>query len=149
MPELNLWAAWIGILLGMITGAGMGLLCRMTDVFDALHKFVEDAAPFDVQITYLTPFPNTPLYHQLKREGRLTHDGQWDRCPRFDINYQPTPMTADELRRGFLELTSRLYNDSFTNWRKGTFRLRYLRDAVAARARARRFLDTAAQTEQA
>ncbi len=26
MPELNLWAAWIGILLGMITGAGMGLL---------------------------------------------------------------------------------------------------------------------------
>ena len=96
MPELNLWAVWIGILLGMITGAGMGLLCHTTDVFDALYKFVEDAAPFDVQITYLTPFPNTPLYHQLKREGRLTHDGQWDRCTLFDINYQAHP---DDRRR--------------------------------------------------
>ena len=135
MPELNLWVVWIGILLGMITGAGMGLLCHTTDVFDALYKFVEDAAPFDVQITYLTPFPNTPLYHQLKREGRLTHDGQWDRCTLFDINYQPTPMTAKELRRGFLELTNRLYSDSFTNWRKDTFRQRYLRGAIAARPR--------------
>ncbi len=31
MPELNLWAAWIGILLGMITGAGMGLLFDRED----------------------------------------------------------------------------------------------------------------------
>ena len=105
----------------------LGLDGHTTDVFDALYKFVEDAAPFDVQITYLTPFPNTPLYHQLKREGRLTHDGQWDRCTLFDINYQPTPMTAEELRRGFLELTRRLYSDSFTGWRKDTFRQRYLR----------------------
>ncbi len=89
--------------------------------------FVEDAAPFDVQITYQTPFPNTPLYHRLKKQGRLTHDGRWERCTLFDINYDPTPMSAVQLRRGFHELSQRLYSESFTAWRRDRFRRQHRR----------------------
>ncbi|MEE9129457.1 MAG: radical SAM protein [Phycisphaerales bacterium] len=105
----------------------VGLDGHTTDIFDAVYDFVEDAAPFDVQITYQTPFPNTPLYHRLKKQGRLTHDGQWERCTLFDINYDPTPMSAVQLRRGFHELSQRLYSESFTAWRRDRFRRQHRR----------------------
>ena len=113
----------------------LGLDGHTPDVFDALYDFVEDAAPYDVQITYQTPFPNTPLYHQLKREDRLTHDGEWDRCTLFDINYRPAPMTARQLRQGFFDLTRRLYNDRFTRWRRSVFKDHRRRGPTVSRPR--------------
>ena len=104
----------------------LGLDGHTPDIFDAVYDFVVDTAPFDVQITYQTPFPNTPLYHRLKKQGRLTHDGQWERCTLFDINYDPTPMTAEQLRRGFFGLSERLYNTAFTAQRRERFREQYL-----------------------
>ncbi|MBI1367340.1 MAG: radical SAM protein [Planctomycetes bacterium] len=100
----------------------LGLDGQPSEVFDAIYEFVADAKPFDVQITYQTPFPGTPLYAQLKREGRLTHDGQWNRCTLFDINYEPRPMSAGELRAGFFDLAQRLYNDDFSRWRREHWR---------------------------
>jgi radical SAM superfamily enzyme YgiQ (UPF0313 family) len=100
----------------------LGLDGHTPAVFDAVYDFVEDAAPFDVQITYQTPFPGTPLYHRLKREGRLTHDQEWHRYTLFDINYVPTPMTATELREGFFDLGQKLYSDSFTAYRRERFK---------------------------
>jgi len=96
----------------------LGLDGQTPGVFDDVYEFVEDAVPFDVQITYQTPFPGTPLYRQLKNEGRLTHDGQWNRCTLFDINYEPRPMSVTELRDGFFDLASKLYNEDFTRWRR-------------------------------
>lgn len=96
----------------------LGLDGQTPNVFEDVYEFVADASPFDVQITYQTPFPGTPLYAQLKREGRLTHDGQWNRCTLFDINYEPRPMTATQLRDGFFDLAERLYSDQFTRWRR-------------------------------
>ena len=93
-------------------------------IFDTLYDFVEETAPYDVQITYPTPFPGTPLYGQLQRESRLTHPGQWDRCTLFDINFTPRVMSAGELRRGFHDLTRRLCNDSFTAYRRDRFKAR-------------------------
>jgi len=100
----------------------LGLDGQDKTIFDSVYEFVEDAAPFDVQITYQTPFPGTPLYDTLKQEGRLTHEGQWDRCTLFDINFKPTHMSADELRAGFHKLTQRLYSDSFTKYRRDRFK---------------------------
>jgi len=99
----------------------LGLDGQGPEVFDEVYRFVEQAAPFDVQITYQTPFPGTPLYERLKAEGRLTHDGQWDRLTLFDINYEPTPMSRQELRAGFFDLTRRLYNEQFTHARRERF----------------------------
>jgi radical SAM superfamily enzyme YgiQ (UPF0313 family) len=96
-------------------------------IFDAVYDFVEEVVPFDVQITYPTPFPGTPMYEQLRRSGRLLEECAWERCTLFDINFHPSRMSASELRAGFHDLASRLYDERFTAYRRDTFRRKYLR----------------------
>lgn len=109
----------------------IGLDGHTPAIFDALYEFVEQTRPFDVQITYPTPFPGTPLYQQLKRDGRLTHDGQWERCTLFDINFKPKLMSEDELRAGFHSLATRLYGEEFTRQRREAFKKQWERHAPA------------------
>lgn len=48
----------------------------------------------------LMPYPNTPLYEKLEREGRLLYDGKWWLHEEYRFNYSsivPKNMTADEL----------------------------------------------------
>jgi len=99
----------------------LGLDGHGPDVFNALYAFVRDALPFDVQITVPTPFPGTPLYRQLKKDGRLLEDGAWEKCTLFDINFKPRGMSVAELRRGFHALTRTLYSDDFTRARRSAF----------------------------
>jgi len=100
----------------------LGLDGHTPEIFDEVYRFAREVTPFDVQITYPTPFPGTPLYAALKAQGRLTHDGQWDRCTLFDIDFRPAPMSAAELRAGFLELTRSLYSEDFTSYRHEAFK---------------------------
>ena len=105
----------------------LGLDGHTPDVFDAVYDFALETELYDVQITVQTPFPGTPLYDRLRREGRLLHDGQWDRCTLFDINYRPLRMSAEELRAGFHDLALRLYGEDLTRWRRERFRRNCLR----------------------
>jgi len=100
----------------------LGLDGQGAEIFDAVYDFVRETELYEVQITMLTPFPGTPLYHRLKREGRLLEDRRWDKCTLFDVNYQPVGMTVEELENGFRDLTRRLYGDAFTNWRRDRFK---------------------------
>lgn len=104
----------------------LGLDGQGPEIFDAVYEFVEQAELYDVQVTYQTPFPNTPLYHRLERDKRLLYPGAWNRCTLFDLNYQPNPMSVSELTEGFHALVERLYSDSFTAWRRKTFADKYL-----------------------
>ncbi len=48
----------------------------------------------------LMPYPNTPLYEKMKREGRLLYDGKWWLHEDYRFNYcsiVPKNMTPDEL----------------------------------------------------
>lgn len=50
---------------------------------------------------HLTPFPGTPLYQRLEKEGRLLYDAWW-LDPTYSYNmipFQPKHMTPDELQR--------------------------------------------------
>ncbi len=107
----------------------LGLDDHTPDIFDSVLDFAIDTELFDVQITYLTPFPGTPLYERLRREGRLLFEDAWDRCTLFDINYRPKGMSVEELRQGFYHLAERLYSDELTQWRRDTFNRKYLRSA--------------------
>jgi radical SAM superfamily enzyme YgiQ (UPF0313 family) len=106
----------------------LGLDGHTPAVFDAVFDFARRTSLYDVQITVQTPFPGTPLYTRLEREGRLTHPGRWDRCTLFDINYEPLGMSAAELRAGLLDLTRRLYDPAFVRERREGF-FRQLRSA--------------------
>ena len=107
----------------------LGLDGHTPEVFDQVQEFAVETELFDVQITIQTPFPGTPLYERLKGENRLLHDGQWERCTLFDINYRPQPMTVDQLRAGFHRLAVDLYSDEITKWRRENFNRKYLRPA--------------------
>jgi radical SAM superfamily enzyme YgiQ (UPF0313 family) len=91
------------------------------EVFDAVEAFVRDSGQFDVQITVMTPFPGTPLYERLQREGRLLEEGAWERCSLFDVNFRPRKMSAEELQRGLIGLARRLYTDEERSARRDRF----------------------------
>lgn len=100
----------------------MGLDGDGPDAFDAVFDFVQRSHLYDVQITYLTPFPGTPLWSRLSEEGRLLSEEALEKCSLFDINFQPDSMSVEQLRDGFHHLTERLYEPSFVAARTRSFR---------------------------
>jgi radical SAM superfamily enzyme YgiQ (UPF0313 family) len=99
----------------------LGLDGHTPDIFQKVLDFAEELALYDVQITVLTPFPGTPLYDRLLREGRLIDPRRWDFCTLFDVNYVPKRMTPDELRQGMYWLAERLYCEERQTRRRQRF----------------------------
>lgn len=110
----------------------LGLDGQTTRVFDQVLDFVEDALPFDVQVTVPTPFPGTPFFAQLQREGRLLADRAWERCTLFDVNFQPTHMSAQDLAAGMRQTVVALYSEEATARRRQHFRALQNRLSIAA-----------------
>jgi radical SAM superfamily enzyme YgiQ (UPF0313 family) len=73
------------------------------DTRESLAQTLEFALAQRFPITafnILMPYPNTPLYRQLKAEDRLLYDGCWWLHPHYRFNYaafQPKNMSAEEL----------------------------------------------------
>lgn len=99
----------------------LGLDHHEPAVFARVLEFVERTRLFEVQITYLTAFPGTPLYARFEAEQRLLKQRRWDLCTLFDVNYQPARMSPDELRAGFYELTGKLYSREAMARRRESF----------------------------
>ena len=88
----------------------LGLDSQTPDIFPQVKEFIQDSELLEAQITVLTPFPGTPLYERLRREGRLLQSRYWDRCTLFDVNFTPKQMTVSELESGLRWLFSEVYN---------------------------------------
>ena len=99
----------------------LGLDGHTPAIFEEVLRFVEEANPFDVQVTLLTPFPGTPLYDRLSAEGRILEPRAWNLCTLFDVNYRPLGMTPQELRDGIYWLSERLYSQDATARRRKEF----------------------------
>jgi radical SAM superfamily enzyme YgiQ (UPF0313 family) len=99
----------------------LGLDRHTPAIFQEVLDFALAVPLYDVQITILTPFPGTPLYERLLREGRLLQPGRWDLCTLFDVNYLPLNMTPQELREGIYWLTERLYSSGCLEQRRRPF----------------------------
>ena len=100
----------------------LGLDGDTSEVFDDVFDFVCESGLYEVQTTFLTAFPGTPLYRRLKAEGRILRDRAWDLCTLFDINYRPQNMTVAELQSGFMGLVKRLYSEEETSARRLGFK---------------------------
>ncbi len=102
----------------------LGLDGDTPDVFDDVLAFVRESGLYEVQVTFMTAFPGTPLYARLKTAGRIIEDGRWDKCTLFDINFRPARMSASELQQGFLRLVKVLYSGEETHTRRSNFKRR-------------------------
>ncbi len=89
----------------------LGLDGDTPETFERVRDFVAQSGLLEVQLTVQTPFPGTPLYARLRREGRLLSDRYWDRCTLFDVNYQPRNMSVEDLEGGIRWLFGEIYNE--------------------------------------
>ena len=91
------------------------------ETFKETEKFIKECNLSDVQITILTPFPCTDLYHQLKNEGRLLPN-YWNKCTLFDVTYIPKNFTVSELEDEFQNLMTRVYANDLVEKRRAIFK---------------------------
>lgn len=115
----------------------LGLDGDTPEVFDDVIAFVRESGLYEVQVTFMTAFPGTPLYHRLKAEGRLLRDRAWELCTLFDINFTPKNMSVAQLQTGYLNLVKALYSADETHTRRRRFKQR-LKQSPHFGARARK-----------
>jgi radical SAM superfamily enzyme YgiQ (UPF0313 family) len=89
----------------------LGLDGDTPETFERVRDFVAQSGLLEVQLTVQTPFPGTPLYDRLRREGLLLSERYWDRCTLFDVNYQPKNMSVEELETGMRWLFGEIYTE--------------------------------------
>ncbi len=78
------------------------------DVFDATVEFAISAGVDLPRFAVLTPFPGTPLFTRLEREGRiLTRD--WDLYDAQHVVFQPQGMTVQQLAHGHERAWKQVY----------------------------------------
>ncbi|HTI71268.1 MAG TPA: radical SAM protein [Candidatus Limnocylindria bacterium] len=82
------------------------------DSFRETVEFAKEHALYIAAFNHLTPFPGTPLYTRLQREGRLLYDRWWldERYSYNQIPFQPRGMAPEELRLSCLEARREFYS---------------------------------------
>ena len=120
---------WAAFTLGYDNDTRDSILATME--FALKNKFT--FAAFNI----LMPYPNTPLYANLEKQGRLLFDGKWWLHPEYRFNqaaFQPINLSPDELtdvchiaRQKFNSIPSLIYrfSDLQTNlktlWRAASY----------------------------
>jgi radical SAM superfamily enzyme YgiQ (UPF0313 family) len=79
-------------------------------IFSRTIALLEAAGVQNATFNVLTPYPGTPLFRRLEREGRiLTYD--WRKYNgRRDVVFRPQNMTGDELLAGFKWVNRQFYS---------------------------------------
>jgi radical SAM superfamily enzyme YgiQ (UPF0313 family) len=91
------------------------------DSFGKTLDFCRDEKLFMVAFNHLTPFPGTPLYDRLEREGRLLFDRWWlDPSYRYGMVPFKTTLSAETIRRECIKARQAFYSSNsilrrFTN----------------------------------
>jgi len=79
------------------------------DIFDATINAIYELELDTIGVNILTPFPGTPLYDRLEREGRiLTRD--WSKYGMRDVVFKPKNMTPEELLDGVKKVAREFYS---------------------------------------
>jgi radical SAM superfamily enzyme YgiQ (UPF0313 family) len=81
------------------------------DSFRETTEFAREQAFYIAAFNHLTPFPGTPLYERLKKEGRLLYDAWW-LDPTYSYNripFAPKKLTAERLQQLCVKARSDFY----------------------------------------
>ncbi len=86
-----------------------GLETDTSDIFEKTRDFMKDIDLDTANFMLLTPYPGTPLFAQLDKEGRiLTRD--WSQYDLDHVVFQPKSMTPEELLEGFQGIAKEYYS---------------------------------------
>ncbi len=91
----SLHKAGIAVFAGVVFGGDHDEI----DAFPRTLDFLLEANVETLQATRLTPFPGTPLYAQLDRDGRI-FDKDWSHYDFNHVVFEPRHMSADTLDAG-------------------------------------------------
>ncbi len=79
------------------------------DIFDTTLEKLNELEIDVLEINILTPYPGTPLYDRLDKDGRIfTKD--WSRYNQIDIVFEPKNMTINELYEGTRKVAREFYS---------------------------------------
>lgn len=83
------------------------------DVFDETLKVIKELKIDIADFCMLTPFPGTPIFNKLEKEGRiLTKD--WSQYSLKNVVFEPKNMTPDELTQGLRKMYYEFYSTPYT-----------------------------------
>lgn len=86
------------------------------DVFERTAEWVEENRLECATFHILTPYPATPLFRQMEREGRLLHR-DWTLYDTGHAVFRPKHMSPEELEEGYAWLYQRLFSH-VSIWRR-------------------------------
>lgn len=86
------------------------------DIFNVMKTHIGELGIDAVNFAILTPYPGTPLFNRLEKEGRiLTKD--WSKYNRKNIVFEPKNMTKKELEEGFHNITREFSSIPYMSYR--------------------------------
>jgi radical SAM superfamily enzyme YgiQ (UPF0313 family) len=91
---------------------GMFVMGMDTDDEESIRdtqRFARQMNIESVQFLMLTPLPGTPVYEQLKAEGRILHT-DWSKYDALHAVFRPALMTPAQLQRGTFKAMARFYS---------------------------------------
>jgi radical SAM superfamily enzyme YgiQ (UPF0313 family) len=92
---VKIHAAGIGVYAGIV----FGMDGDTPEVFARTLDFLDEAKVDALQVTILTPFPGTPLFEELDREGRI-FDKDWAKYDFGHVVFEPRNMSPETLQAG-------------------------------------------------
>jgi len=124
----KLHATGIGVFAGFVFGSDDD----GPDVFERTLKFILEANIESLQATRMTPFPGTPLFEEMERQGRIL-DKDWSHYDFNHVVFEPLHMRRETLDLGVSWVLRQFYTRRRVVRRvwKG---LHYLHPAVVLRA---------------
>lgn len=118
--------------IGVYAGFVFGMDGDGPDVFERTLNFLEESRIDALQATILTPFPGTPLFNDMERQGRIrTRD--WALYDFGHVVFEPKGMSPEALLAGQNWVQSRFYSRRAT-WRRVARAFGYLAPSVVLHA---------------
>jgi len=89
----------------------LGIDGDTTDIFDATLNTAKELELDAAHFYICTPFPGTPLFNKLDKEGRI-FSKDWERYDLFHCVFKPKNMTPEELTEGAKQIAKEFHTIS-------------------------------------
>ena len=83
------------------------------DIFDETLKMIKELKIDLADFCILTPFPGTPLFNKLEKEGRI-FTSDWSKYTMRNVVFDPKNMTSDDLLQGVIKMYIDFYSTKNT-----------------------------------